>query len=278
MHVPKELQASEAVCEILFADEQSWDWAIPGLVYSQLRHEFPKRRELRLAKGEPANLLFLREDERVQIQLGANVLTVRHVAPYSGWEHFRATIERALVAYLQASHPAHIQSISLRYVYHFRAPSSAPLPVGGFPTLPPSLTSAPQRWLHQLTIPYADSSEVLTIQSETVAESNGSELHTQLEVALTCELGDATSLETCLQWLEHAHATVAAFGETSTMHAEAPARFQRAPFVLDIQAFSTATAEELSLPPATRIPATAHLHKVVPAPFQFVDEIELPHE
>jgi uncharacterized protein (TIGR04255 family) len=277
MQPQKEPPVSEAVCEVRFADGQSWDWTVPGLFYSQLKHEFPKRREQRYLKGEPVSLLFLREDERVQIQIGANALSVKHLSPYSGWEHFRAMIERALIAYLQASHPAHIQSVSLRYVYHFRAP--VPLPEGGFPTLPPSIASAPQRWLHQLTVPYVNSSEILTIQSETVAESNGSEPHTQLEVALTREFRDATSLETCLQWLDRAHAIVVALGETSTMHAEAPARVQRAPFALDIQAFSTGAVEEPSLPPPTRITATAHLHKVVPAPFQLVDDFaESPDE
>jgi uncharacterized protein (TIGR04255 family) len=151
MQPQKEPPVSEAVCEVRFADGQSWDWTVPGLFYSQLKHEFPKRREQRYLKGEPVSLLFLREDERVQIQIGANALSVKHLSPYSGWEHFRAMIERALVAYLQASHPAHIQSVSLRYVYHFRAP--VPLPEGGFPTLPPSIASAPQRWLHQLNSP-----------------------------------------------------------------------------------------------------------------------------
>jgi uncharacterized protein (TIGR04255 family) len=268
MRVSKEPYVSEAVCEIVFADEQSWDWTIPGLLYARLMHEFPKRREQRLGKGEPVRIVFLREDERVLIQVGVNALTITHGAPYSGWEFFRAAIERALTAYLQAASAAPIHSVSLRYVYHLPAPSPAPLRIEGFQDLPTQFTRAPQHWSHQLTIPYADTAEILTIQSETAAKSNGSEPRTQLTVTLTRELG-AASRETCLQWLDRAHATVAAFGEVSM---KAPARIRRAPFVLDRQAFPTGTADEFSLPLPTQIHATARLHKVVHAPFQFIDD------
>jgi hypothetical protein len=59
---------------------------------------------------------------------------------------------------------------------------------------------------------------------------------------------------------------------------KALARIRRAPFVLDRQAFPTGTADEFSLPLPTQIHATARLHKVVHAPFQFIDDIELPDE
>jgi len=278
MRVSREPHVSEAVCEVLFADEQSWDWTIPGLLYARLMHEFPKRREQRHGKGEPVRIIFLREDERVMVQIGVNALTITHSAPYSGWEFFRATIERALTAYLKAAPTALIHSVSLRYVYYLPTPPHAPLPVEGFPDIPEPFTSALQRWSHRLTIPYANTAEILTIQSETTATPNGSEPHTQLEVSLSCEFGCTTSRETCLQWLDRAHATVAAFGAFSTKPAEAPARIRQAPFVLDMQAFPPGTADEFNLPPPTHITATARLHKVVHAPFQFIDDIEPPNE
>jgi hypothetical protein len=34
----------EALCEFQFADGE-WDWTIPGLVYQQIKHEFPIKRQ-----------------------------------------------------------------------------------------------------------------------------------------------------------------------------------------------------------------------------------------
>jgi hypothetical protein len=268
MQLQNEPPVSEAVCEVLFADGQSWDWTIPGLFYSQIKHEFPKRREQRYLKGEPVSLLFLREDERVQIQVGANALSVKHSSPYSGWEHFRATIQRALSAYIQVAQPTHIQRMSLRYVYPTHALACAstarPLP------LPEVIRNAPQRWMQRATIPYADALETLTVQVETVSEPSASEQHTQLEVMLAIELEQAFQVEPCLQWLERAQAIVVAIGKAFTE--PAASNITEASFVLDTTAFADSATEDPSLPPPPRIVARAHLLTASPATFNFVDD------
>ncbi len=75
----------EALCEFYFGSDQQWDWTIPGLIYAEVKSEFPTKRhfnplqvELR-AETQGASvqnvvsnvdrMQFLSQDERALIQV-----------------------------------------------------------------------------------------------------------------------------------------------------------------------------------------------------------------
>ena len=131
----------EAVCEFLFQEDGRWDWAAPGLVYSALRDEFPKRLpgdvpsapttpaaespnllqpglqqlEVRLVSQGP--LKFWREDDDTgYIAVAPYRLGVHHFRPYPNWERFSDIISKAFEAYLNVLNPTEVQRIGLRYI------------------------------------------------------------------------------------------------------------------------------------------------------------------
>ena len=133
----------EAVCEFLYQEDGRWDWAAPGLIYSALRDEFPRRLpdevasapttpavespnllqpglqqlELRLVSQEP--LKFWRDDDATgYIAVAPYRLGIHHFKPYPNWERFSDTIRKAFEAYQNVLKPTKIQRIGLRYINH----------------------------------------------------------------------------------------------------------------------------------------------------------------
>ena len=131
----------EAVCEFLFQEDGRWDWAAPGLVYSALQSEFPRRLpvdvpsapttpaaespnllqpglqqlEVRLVSQGP--LKFWREDDETgYIAVAPYRLGVHQFRPYPNWERFSDIISKAFEAYKNVLKPTKMQRIGLRYV------------------------------------------------------------------------------------------------------------------------------------------------------------------
>src|SRR5690349_12984877 len=92
----------EALCEFRFDSAQPWDWTIPGLIYAQIKDEFPMKREqrtLELAietspektqqlRGDIGRMQFLRKDESALVQVGPDILAVNQLSPYPHWPRF----------------------------------------------------------------------------------------------------------------------------------------------------------------------------------------------
>ncbi len=120
----------EALCEFRFAGGSPWDGTVPGLVYEQLRDQFPKRKQVRAIEVQitssekgtdqvvrPSERVhLLQEDERAVVQVGANVLVVNCLRPYPSWRRFSQLIGRAFNAYREAAQPGELATIGLRYM------------------------------------------------------------------------------------------------------------------------------------------------------------------
>jgi len=125
----------EAVCEFRF-EPGDWDNAMPGLIWEKVKEPFSKRRDVhrldvRLVPGpngaeqrvtqEPL-LRYLRDDEKVFMQVGPSLLSVHHLGPYSSWEEFKPLIEQGFRAYCGEAMPKGIQRIGLRYINRVEFP------------------------------------------------------------------------------------------------------------------------------------------------------------
>jgi uncharacterized protein (TIGR04255 family) len=120
----------EVVCEFRFAPSSSWDAAVPGLIYSQISADYPKRKRVRVFETQMNpdqsgfqqqvhlvdRVQFLREDEKAFIQIGTDLLAINHVAPYPSWEEFRPLIAQAFKTYQDVAKPTGVVRAGLRYI------------------------------------------------------------------------------------------------------------------------------------------------------------------
>src|SRR4051794_14853919 len=116
----------EALCQIQFQPGAEWDLAIPGLLYSKIQEEFPKRRQQEaiefLVRGDLKEfkhkkavdrVQFLRDDEKALVQVGQDSLVINVLRPYPRWENFRAMIESLVESYRQVAEPQGISALAL---------------------------------------------------------------------------------------------------------------------------------------------------------------------
>lgn len=129
---------AEAVCEFRFQGANEWDWTILGLVYQQIKDEFPKKRQEkafevniapaqgRIEKGVGSSLSkmqFLREDGSAMVQVGPDVLGVNVLPPYPGWEAFECLIKKQFEIYSNIAHPIGFRRIGLRFINKIAFPT-----------------------------------------------------------------------------------------------------------------------------------------------------------
>ncbi len=112
----------EALCQIQFEPDSSWDLTIPGLIYEKVQKTFPKRNQIaQINIGIAANaevigqqigalplMQFLSEAGNTLIQVGQNLLTVNQLKPYTSWQQFLPLIEQGLQAYREAANPKQV--------------------------------------------------------------------------------------------------------------------------------------------------------------------------
>lgn len=137
-HNYKNPPIAEAVCEFRFQGSSEWDWTILGLVYQQIKAEFPKKRqekafeiniapvEGRIEKGvgdSLSKMQFLREDDSAMVQVGPDLLGVNVLPPYPGWETFESLIQKQFEVYSNIAHPVGLKRIGLRFINKIAFPT-----------------------------------------------------------------------------------------------------------------------------------------------------------
>lgn len=142
-HTYRRPPIEEAVCELRFTRSPDWNLTVPGLFYERIRDSYPgqPRERLNVQMGglmldppqgrrssqtaSPPQLAFTHNDMRVQfsnknnkrqISIGRDILSVHDLRPYSGWQKFRPRISQALQAYREVVSLSGIRRIGLRYI------------------------------------------------------------------------------------------------------------------------------------------------------------------
>jgi len=126
----------EAVCEFKFAEDTNWDMTIPGILFGEIREEFPHKeqhliQEINvLTKSAPAKTQirkielarFLNDNRTTLIQIGPRILSINQLKPYNTWSNFKSYIEYAFNKLNQTIELTAIQRIGLRYVNKIEIP------------------------------------------------------------------------------------------------------------------------------------------------------------
>ncbi|MFH0857451.1 MAG: TIGR04255 family protein [Candidatus Magasanikbacteria bacterium] len=124
----------EAVCEFRFDPKSIWDSTIPGLLYEQIKGDFPirenvtegvvefffnKQKDLnpRIDHTENEVPRFWNEKKNLFVVLKKNLLSVHCVNSYTGWDEFKKHIIFIFGKYILLANPVvGLNRVGLRYI------------------------------------------------------------------------------------------------------------------------------------------------------------------
>lgn len=211
----------EAVCEFRFEPSQPWDWTIPGLIYDQVKSEYPIKRqqnmvEFELRQEELAQRLksgialmqFLRSDERGLLQVGPDLLTINHLKPYPNWKAFKEMIVRVLGVYRKVVAPKGIRRIGLRYINKIEV-SEQLVEIGDYllavPKVPEALPQLFTTFVQRVEIPLEKDNGLLTLQAGSIQQAEREGTALMLDLDFATQHANKLTLDSAIQWVEQAH-------------------------------------------------------------------------
>ena len=214
----------EALCEFHFEATQTWDLAIPGLLYAGIREEFPKRRQGQdtievevnpvtnavVQKPVATRAQFSSEDEKAFVQVGPNLLIVNQLRPYRGWDVFSKMVAKILGAYSDVAPPAKIARIGLRYINRIEVPQQTVQIIDyllTYPAVPITESRSVSAWSQRVEIPYQEAEGVLVLQSGSVPreQEQTGEYDFLLDLSFFSVLPQSRELASIPEWLTRGH-------------------------------------------------------------------------
>jgi uncharacterized protein (TIGR04255 family) len=221
---------AEAICEFQFRGAREWDWTIPGLVYQEIRAEFPQKRqekafEINIAPKEGriqqnvggglSKMQFLREDGSAMVQVGPDLLAINVSPPYPGWEAFEALIQRQFEIYVKIAQPIGFKRIGLRFVNKIVFPTAGIETTEYFhyyPRLPQTVEQMHGPFSMRVLHTYEGERDVLILQMGHV-KPNGENLAIALDLDYYLAQPEKVELAKGLEWVSVAHDKIEAMFE-----------------------------------------------------------------
>lgn len=213
----------EAACEFSFDRNQVWDWTIPGLMYQEIKNEFPKKRQQNLFQmevltqpvnveqnltGGIARMQFLREDEKIMIQVAPYTLAINHLKPYTEWETYQPLIKKALKAYRQIGTPKALSRIGLRYINRIDIPETI-VKIQDYltavPVVPKNIPQHFEAWVQSVELPFPAANGKLVLQSGTARAEDHQGISFMLDLDFRCPKPNEIALDNAIEWIELAH-------------------------------------------------------------------------
>ena len=224
----------EAVCEFRYQQDGHWDSASPGLVYSAMSDEFPRRLPdespnpspapvfssagllppgLELRVGRPQlPLKFWRDsDELGYIAVGPYRLGVHHFRPYPSWQRFREIIVKGTHAYQDVLKPSKVERIGLRYINDINLGRSTFTIEEFFEFYPFVGRNIPQNLsgFHCLVqFDFEDARDSLILQIRAANQPEDRNAHVILDLDYYLAKPGSVELAQSTEWLEKAHANL----------------------------------------------------------------------
>jgi uncharacterized protein (TIGR04255 family) len=214
----------EALCEIQFEPDSTWDLTVPGLVYERLRDSFPERRQAKVLgvaispSAEEATveqqvwatdrMHFVRQDGTALVQIGPHFLAVNHLRPYRSWHDFLPMIQNAFAAYRDVAAPTGIHRVSLRYINRIEFPARTVKLEDYFafyPFVGPELPQDYSAFLVGIQVPYEDTQAILQMQSASVGAEVPDTIAMILDLAYSLAKPGEVSLDTVFKWIDTGH-------------------------------------------------------------------------
>jgi uncharacterized protein (TIGR04255 family) len=217
----------EALCEIQFEPDSTWDLTVPGLVYERLRDSFPERRQAKVLgvaispSAEEATvdqqvwatdrMHFVRQDGTALVQIGPHFLAVNQLRSYRSWHDFRPMIQKAYVAYREVAAPTGIHRISLRYINRIQFPARTVNLEDYFsfyPFVGPALPQNYSAFMVGIQVPYQDTQAILQMQAANVVAETPDSIAVILDLAYSLAKPGEVSLDMVFEWIDTGHSRI----------------------------------------------------------------------
>ena len=223
----------EAICEFRYKQDGKWDGAAPGLVYSALSNEFPRRladdipppssapqvgsmllgaQPLQLQITPQRPLRFWREnDESGYIAVDPYRLSVHHFKPYPSWVCFRDIIHKGARAYNDVLEPNGVQRVGLRYINQINLGLASVAIEDFFDFYPFVGSNIPQSFsrFHCLVqLDFEDARDSLTLQIGTAKGPVDQTASVFLDLDYFLAQPENFELSESTKWLDEAHANL----------------------------------------------------------------------
>jgi len=129
----------EAVCEFKFSDKTNWDLTIPGLMYEEMKKEYPEKgkrtlKEINIDQSStdiPQKMIstveravFMDRDKTSSIQIGHNVVAITFFKPYPTWEIAKDKIKAVYESLRKKLEIKGFERIGLRYINRIEIPGT----------------------------------------------------------------------------------------------------------------------------------------------------------
>lgn len=207
----------EAVCAFTFKSSQPWDLTIPGLVYEQIRANFPVKeqgniQEMRLEQDErriitQTAIRFLNEDKTAFVQIAPNLLTMHQLHFYDSWNNFKEQILGNLATYYKVTKSPDLKRVELRYVNRIELSEDAEIEAYFhlLPQIPGPIPQDFHSFLFQIEIPYTAPVSVLKMLFGTLQPSTEANSSYVLDIAMFSPLEHVPDVDHVANWLDIAH-------------------------------------------------------------------------
>ncbi len=216
---------AEAVCEFRFSQESPWDMTFPGILFENMKDEYPKRdqrwvREVVVLLGPEGlreELLvteraqFSTEDDGCAIQVGPHLMSVNCRKEYADWDSFRSRIEDAYTRFRDVIGVEAIRTMNLRYINLIEIPEEVVTLSDYFafyPLIPVGLQRTPAGFITGCEFTFHDNRDNCRVElTDAVPESPGANAYLlNLDYFLAREA--AISPDDVMDWLSTAHTEV----------------------------------------------------------------------
>ena len=227
----------EVVCEFRYQEDGHWDGAAPGLIYSTLSSEFPRRlpverstpsggppvaespnllvprvQQLELRVGPPETLRFWRaSDESGYFSVDPYRWAVHHFRPYPSWKRFSEIVIKGFHAYQEVLQPTKVQRIGLRYINSIdlgQVSVSLEEFLEFYPFVGDKIPQALSRFHCLAQIDFEDARDTLIVQIGSIPRPQGTNVEINLDLDYFLVQPDSFDLGEVTEWLETAHANV----------------------------------------------------------------------
>lgn len=216
----------EALCQVNFDQSSTWDPTFPGLIYSEVESRFPERKtalgigvKISVDKGQLSEPSY-RSDELAQfyndegnrlVQVGKNLLSVHHLAPYSNWDDFFPDILLGIDAYTKVASPVGIARIGLRYINDISFSGNALQHEDYFDFYPHVGQALPQQlsgFITGIQVSHEDGRDTIRIQHVSMTPKTSGVVTTRLDIDYFTSAPGVVEFKDVMEWVRTAHGHV----------------------------------------------------------------------
>lgn len=211
----------EVVCDFRFELENPNDSILPGLLYSKIQDDYPKRKQrinpLVTSPGIEQEIIiqpisqFYNNEETQIIQVGIDLLSIHVIKDYPNWENYKPIILKILSIYKEIANPISIKRIGLRAINKVSI-SKEPYEITQlddyfqFYPVSPFMGNPPMNaFFVQVETPFNDDRDKLILRNGTIVAESENKSAFLLDIDYSTIKPKFVLFERVDEWLEEAH-------------------------------------------------------------------------